>query len=567
MQYTMKSWLKYFLFAGFFNICLNLVYLAVPFYVMVVYDRALYSFSRSTLCTLSAGLLICLAVTALLDYLRSRLMDQVGNDVVQRLSTVVFNQMHRDAMAPGEDGYSTGLGDLDLIRRAIVQGRISSVLDFPWILIYLFVLYFIHPLPGMIGIGVVFLTIVFQILIYVLEKRRYIIAGVVQQANQKFAGRIFSHACLVQAMRILPAVEHKYRERDRQCLEIASGADFFQSAAGSAIRMIHMTGPAAVFCAGAFVFFDNEITVGGIFAGTMVAMRIFQCLNLSLTNLQPAVEAKAAWQRIQHRVETKIQKEKLSLPEPEGRLDVNQVNLVIQGRPVLHNITFSLEPGESLGIFGPSPVGKTSLCRALVGVWPIAAGEIRLDKAKISDWPDHQLARYLGYMPQEPELLPGTVVENIARFAIDADPEKVVKAAKSAGVHEDILKLPQGYDTQIGADGTNLSPGQRQIISLARTLYNDPRLVILDEPFTHMDDIGVRQVAITLNHLKQSKTTHVMVTRQAGFLAKMDKVLILKEGQVAMYGPSKEVFAQLAKQQQAVTGAAPQSTQSTGAGI
>ncbi|WP_020588597.1 type I secretion system permease/ATPase [Desulfobacter curvatus] len=567
MQYTMKSWLKYFLFAGIFNICLNVVYLSVPFYIMIVYDRALYSFSRSTLYTLSAGVLICLVVTAMFDYLKHRLMDQAGNDVVQHLNSLVFNQMHKDAAVPGGDADSGGLSDLNLIRRAIVQGRISSVLDFPWILIYLAVLYLIHPLPGMIGIGVVFLVAVFQILVYILEKRNYTIADVIQQSNQKFADKIFSHAYLIQSMRMGPAAERKYRERERQGLKMAAGADFFQSLAGAAIRMIHMIGPTAVFCAGAFVFFDNEITVGGIFAGAMVAVKIFQSLDNSLTNLQPAVQANAAWQRIKHRVEISAQREKLSLPEPEGRLDVNQLNLVIQGRPMLYNVTFSLEPGESLGIFGPSPVGKTSLCRALVGVWPIAAGEVRLDKAKISDWPDRQLAQYLGYMPQEPELLPGTVVENIARFAKDADSEKVVKAAKSAGVHEAILKMPKGYDTHIVADGANLSPGQRQIISLARTLYNDPRLVILDEPFTHMDDIGIKQVAATLNHLKQSKITHVMVTRQVGFLAKMDKVLILKEGKVAMYGPSKAVFAQLAKQQQAANGVVPLSNPSTGARI
>lgn len=237
------------------------------------------------------------------------------------------------------------------------------------------------------------------------------------------------------------------------------------------------------------------------------------------------------------------------MPPPEGALAAESLSLILDGRGVLHNVSFALQPGESLGITGPSAAGKTCLCKALLGIWPLARGVVRLDGADIAQWPDEELLRYVGYMPQEPELFAASVAENIARLQ-KVDSEKVVAAAQKAGIHEMLLKLPQGYETKIDHKGSKLSAGQRQLISLARALYDQPKLVVLDEPHTHLDDLGLRFLAQALRNMKQDAITVVVVTDRSHLLAGMDKLLILRDGQVALYGPSKEVLAQFTNRQQ-----------------
>jgi ABC-type protease/lipase transport system fused ATPase/permease subunit len=219
----------------------------------------------------------------------------------------------------------------------------------------------------------------------------------------------------------------------------------------------------------------------------------------------------------------------------------------------LYNISFALEPGETLGVLGPSASGKTSLCKVLLGIWPAAAGKIRLDGAEISMWPRGDLGQYLGYMPQEPELFAGSVADNISRFAA-MDSEKIVTAAQKAGVHEMILKLPQGYETKIDQTGKNLAAGQRQLISLARAVYGEPKFVVLDEPHTHLDESGLKVVVAALKNLKQENITTIVVSDRPNLIVTMDKLLVIKEGQVAMYGPGKEVLSQLTKSSQQAAG-------------
>lgn len=559
MQQITKTWMKYFLFAGVFTACINLIYLGIPFYMMVVYDRALFSFSRATLYTLSAGVLTCLVVMAALDYLRMRLRHQAGNDIAARMRPFVFRQMQKEAVLPAVDGYKSGWSDLERLRVAIGSGRIFYLIELVWIPVFLAVLYLLHPLPGLVAAGSVLLAAGFQALVYYAEKRRYTLADTARNAGAGFSAAALVHARLVASMKMAPRLEERIVGNDEKAVVILDDAGRLHAAAGSAVRMLHLAGPAAVFCAGAFAFINEEVTVGVIFAGAMITVRIFQPLEGILERMKEMAEAAAAYRRLKMRVETQPEEERLSLPAPEGRVEVDKMTLTVGGKPVLHNIRFSLEPGESLGIFGPASVGKTALCRALLGVWAPAAGDVRLDKANISHWPEEELGRYLGYLPQDPQLLPGTVADNISRFS-GQPAEKTVRAARAANAHELVLKLPQGYDTQVAAGGSNLSAGERQMISLARALYNDPKFVVMDEPFTHLDDAGVKRAVLALNSLKQARVTHVVVTRQPNLLANMDRVLMLKEGQVAMYGPPKEVFAQIAKQQQAASGAAPRQT-------
>ena len=548
MQNMLKFGFKYLVFVGIFGVCINLIYLAIPVYMMIVYDRVLFSFSRATLYTLSAGVLISLVIMALMDYLRMRILGQAGNSLVQKMTPFVVKSMHQDAAGHTGQGYKRGLYDLEMVKNAVVHGHIFYLLDLPWVLIYLGVLYLLHPLVGAVAIAGVFMAALFQILLRRLEKKRYVIADVAFQDNAEFIRTGLQHAGLISSMGLLGAFTGKYRDRYQKIITERSGADAFHALATAVVRLVQVTALAAVFGMGAFVFFSDEITAGAIFAGVIVLARVFYPFERSLSDMKASIEAMAAYRRLRQFVDTREPKKKLSLPAPVGKFDAEAITLAVKGRTILNNISFALEPGETLGIIGPTAAGKTSLCRVLLGIWPALAGKVRLDGAQIAQWPDAELGKYVGYMPQEPELFAATVAENISRLQ-PVESERVVKAAQKAGVHQMILKLAQGYDTKIDLTGKNLAAGQRQLISMARAVYDDPKFVVLDEPQTPLDDLGLRILGTALNNLKQDRTTTVVVTDRPNILVAMDKLLVIKEGQVAMYGPGKEVLAQLTNRQ------------------
>jgi PrtD family type I secretion system ABC transporter len=517
--------------------------------MMVIYDKVLFSFSTASLFTLATGIMISLVIMALIDYCRARMLAQAGDDLVRRMMPYVFKSMQADAAGIQRSGYTRGLWDLELLRDAFVRGHLLNVLDLPWVLVYLAVLYIIHPTMGFVAMGGVVLITLFQLLLKRIETKRYTVADVTFQAGVDFAANCLHHAQLISGLGMFSAAMAQYRARYEKSLAERSGADAFHAAFGTVIRLLQVVGVVAVFTTGAFVFFADEITGGGIFAGVIIMARLFYPYERSLLSMKSAVEAAAAYKRLKQFVNTQDAKPKLSLPPPEGRFSAESVALSINSRTVLFNISLALEPGETLGIIGPSASGKTCLCKVLLGIWPPLAGKVRLDGAELSQWPEEELGQYLGYMPQTPELFPGSVAENISRFE-QIDSEKVVNAARRAGVHDIILKLPQGYETRIDQTGKNLAAGQRQLISLARALYGDPKFVVLDEPHTHLDDLGLRMVLTALNNLKQEQVTTIMVSDRPNLIMNMDKLLVIKEGQTAMYGPGKEVLTKLANNKQ-----------------
>lgn len=553
MRTMMKPWSKYVLIAGLFGVCSNVLYLALPLYMTIVYDRVLFSFSIATLSTMLVGVLICLVMMALLEYFRMRIMGHVGNTLARELVPSALEDL-LGTMDIDRNGYERGLEDLERVRNALVQGQILPLLDLPWMLLFLGVLLAIDPLAGGVACAAVLMAALFQFLLGVLENKRYTIAEVAFQANTDFARNCLHHVDLVVGMGMLPSVQQRYGERSRKILTLLAEADTLYAALGSMVRFFHPLTLAVVFAAGVYVYFSEQITTGAIFALVMISARIFSPLERSLTGMKSAIEALAAYKRLRHFVHLHDRPSKLALPEPQGRFAAETVSLAINARPVLQNISFLLEPGESLGILGNSAAGKTSLCKLLLGIWPPTAGKIRLDGAEISHWPQEQWGQYVGYMPQESALFPVSVAENIARL-MPVDPEQVVLAAQKAGVHEMILQLPQGYDTLIDKTGKNLAAGQRQLIALARALYGAPKLVVLDEPHAHLDELGIRRVAQTLSTLQQEKITTIVVTDRSNLIVQLDKLLVMNEGQPVLYGPGKEVLNELARRQQSQQGA------------
>lgn len=542
MQKMIRAWLKYLIFAAIFGCCVNLIYLALPVYIMVVYDRVLFSFTRASLYALGAGVLICLFFMAVLDYLKQKMMAQAGRELEVRMRSAVIACMFQGA------GYDRGLRDLEILRTGVVEGKLFYILDLPWVGLYLWGLVIIHPLIGAVAGGAVFISVVAQILLRLFENRQYILADVALHANERRIKNLLFGRRIIQGMGMLPAVQEKFEKQDQKAGWTAQKAESAHAFIGSLTGMIHLIGLAGVFTAGAYVFFSEQITGGAIFATVLMAVRLFLPFQHSLENMRAAIETQGAYRRLKAFVKIDPLKPQFSLPDPKGSLAVEQAGLTMAGKAVLTNISLDLAPGEFLGVLGPACAGKTSLCRMILGILPLARGKVCLDGAEIRLWPKKELGRYVGYMSQEPVLFEASVAENIARLE-QIDSDKVIQAAKKAGIHEMILKLPNGYDTQIEQNGANLAASQKQLLCLARAIYGAPKFVVMDEPHTFLDENGFKLLVGCLNQLKQEKTTVVMVTDKTNLLAGSNKILVVKEGQAAMYGPAGEVLARLQGQQ------------------
>jgi PrtD family type I secretion system ABC transporter len=286
-----------------------------------------------------------------------------------------------------------------------------------------------------------------------------------------------------------------------------------------------------------------------IIAASIIMGRALAPIDQAMATWKMTVEARGAYRRLNAVMQAIQKRPTLDLPAPTGKLAVEGASVAVEGKFILRNITFTLEPGDFMALIGPSAAGKTTLCRVILGLWPSMGGKVRLDGADVFEWESEKLGPHIGYLPQDVELFPGTVSANIARLS-EPDSEKVVAAAKMAGVHELILSLPKGYDTDIGEAGRNLSGGQRQRIGLARALYGEPKLVILDEPNSNLDDVGEAALLRALLQLKQRKATIIVVTHKPAILSSVDKILMLSDGQMAMFGPRQEVLARLTQRQQ-----------------
>lgn len=557
MRDQLKFWFNYFAFISFFGMCINLIYLIVPIYMLVIYDRVLFSFSLATLMTLSSLTLFSLITMGILDYIRSRMLLKAGFDMEKKLFTHVLTTMHSHAVDVNKPGYSQGLQDLMCFADAIKNFKILKFMDFPWMVIYLLVLYVVHPVIGFVATTGLAMVALFQYLLRILNKKRYIGSQPIVAVGHRFLSATLRNAELISGMGMLTHVAEKYRRAHRQVEINQYGAESNRCIIGAVKSTLQGIFIAGVFGTGAYLFFIHEITVGMIFASVILMIRLFSPLDAGFESIKASVEALAAYKRLSHFVDMKEKKTTLSLPRPEGLLQAEGVTLIIQNRTLLRNVSFQLEPGETLGVFGPAAAGKTALIRVVLGIWQAQTGKMRLDGAEISQWEKEALGTYLGYLPQETDLFPGTLAENIARLKT-VDSDKVILAAKKALCHEMILKLPQGYDFMVDSTGRNLSCSQRQQIALARALYDAPQVVVLDEPHLNLDDACFKALFVSLHALRKEKKTVVIVTDRPTLLVNTDKLLMLKDGQVAMFGPSKDVLAALTKQQQAGTPARQQ---------
>jgi PrtD family type I secretion system ABC transporter len=421
--------------------------------------------------------------------------------------------------------------------------------DLPWVPLYLLVIYLMHPLLGWLAIGGAVVLLVLGLFQEFLTGKRFAAAKTIETRSANLVSVGLRSAEVLTGMNMVRGFVDHWKKRQDQAVYLQTNAFRFSGLFTSLSMGFRVAMQVFVYGLGAYLVLQNESTVGIMIAASIITRQALNPIEQLMSTWKQTVETRGALKRLERLFDRADTPTSMELPRPEGKLDAEAVTLHLANRPVLQNITFGLAPGELMGLIGPSGAGKSSLCRVLLGIWPGTSGKVRLDGADIFTWDGQSLGEHIGYLPQDVELFAGTVSENIARMGtIDSD--KVVHAATLAGVHEMILRLPQGYDTQIGEGGSNLSGGQRQRIGLARVFYGDPRLVILDEPNSNLDEPGEKGLLGALMELKKQKVTTIMVTHKPSLLSFADKVLLLKDGQMVMFGPRDEVFQKLAGSRQ-----------------
>lgn len=527
----------------------NILYLSGSFFMLEIYDRVLPSRSVPTLVGLAILIGILYTFQGILDLIRNRVLVRIGASVDESLSGRIYEILidlpFRSNRAPR--GLEP-IHDLDQVRGFLSGSGPTALFDLPWIPLYVFVAYLFHPVIGYVAGGGAVVLFLLTALAEVLARKpmRNAVEHGIRRSLLADASR--RNAEVLRAMGFGGRLGGLWAQANDQYIASHRRASDISGGLGALSKVLRMILQSAVLGVGAYLVLRGEATAGIIIASAILTSRALAPVELAIANWKGFLTARQSWRRLAALLRSvPAAAQAHPLPRPSRSLDVEAASAVPPGtdKLVVHDVTFRLQQGTVLGIIGPSASGKSSLVRLLVGVWRPARGNVRLDGAALDQWHPEALGKHLGYLPQDVELFAGTVADNIARFATRPDAEAVIGAAKAAGVHEMILRLPDGYDTQIGESGAVLSAGQRQRVALARALYGDPFLVVLDEPNSNLDAEGEEALAGALNAIRARKGIAVVVAHRANALAAVDTILVLGGGRMQAFGPKDAVLSRL----------------------
>lgn len=531
-----------------FSFFINLLMLVPSFYMLQVYDRAVSSGSEATLLMLTLIMVFLMITLGSLEWVRSRIMVRVSTRLEHELGTRFYDASFKLALDSGGVNASTQpLSDLNGLRQFLTGNGLFAFFDAPWLPIYLAVMFFFHPWFGWLGL----ISAVLLVTLAMLNER--LTQKPLQQANREqmlateLTGKSLNNAEVIAAMGMLPNLRRRWLDRVRKVMILQSRASDRAGAIASISKTFRQLVQSLILGLGAYLAINQEISAGLMIAGSILLGRALAPIDQMIGAWKSFIGARSQYGRL-HDLLAKVAQEptRMSLPAPIGSIKVENLHAgaPTSTKAIIRNITFQVTPGTAVGIVGPSGSGKSTLARALLGIWPALEGHVRLDGADISHWRREDLGHHLGYLPQDVELFEGSIADNIARLG-ELDANAVVAAAQMAGVHGLILQSPQGYDTRIGANGCGLSGGQRQRIGLARALYGNPKLLILDEPNSNLDETGEAMLALALQKMKQRGTTLFVVTHRPNVLAQLDSLIVMNAGEMALCGPRDKVLKQL----------------------
>ncbi|MNF33371.1 ATP-binding cassette, subfamily C, exporter for protease/lipase [Pseudomonas linyingensis] len=530
-----------------FSGVINLLMLTPAVYMLQVYDRALVSSNVTTLLMLTLLVVGLYILMGMLEMVRSSVLIRVGNRLDMMLNQRVFTAAFERNLRRAGGNPSQALQDLSQVRQFLTGNGLFAFFDAPWTPIYLVVISLVHPLLGVITLIGSLLLVGLAWLTETSTRKPLAEANQAAMTSAAYANNNLRNAEVIEAMGMLPAIRQRWFGNHLRILELQSLASDRAAWITGLTRFVRITLQSLILGAGALLAIQGEITPGMMIACSILGGRALAPVEQAIATWKQLLSSRTAWARLSALLQDfPARKESMPLPKPTGILSVEGAFANAPGTnlPILRAISFNLSPGEALGVIGPSASGKSTLARLLVGIWPAQAGKVRLDGADVFQWNKEELGPWLGYLPQDVELFEGTIAENIARFG-EVDGDAVIQAARQAGVHEMILRLPQGYDTRLSADGGALSGGQKQRVALARALYGDPSLIVLDEPNSSLDDVGEAALIQALSDLKRRGKTLVLISHRPTVLNIVDKILLLREGTVNMFGNRDEVFAAL----------------------
>ena len=537
-----------FVAVGLFSFAINLLLLTIPLYMLQLFDRVLTSRSEDTLIALSVAAGGAILTLAALEAVRSFVMIRLSNWLDTQLSGELLGGSVIDGLARGGEASVQGLRDLLTFRTFLTGPAIFPFLDAPWTPLFIAVIFLFHPLLGWLSIAGATVLFAMALINEVSTRDLLMLSGGASIRSLRVAESAVRNADVIEAMGMMPNIVRRWRVENAAMLDLQAKASRRSGAITAASRFFRLFLQVAMLGVGAWLAIHDEITPGAMIAGSILLGRALAPVEQAIGSWKSAVAARGAYGRIKRQLDAMTPRaEAMALPAPAGKFSVEGMSYVYPGasEPVLRAIDFRLEPGESVGLIGPTAVGKTTLARLAVGNLRPSAGHIRLDTADVAQWDPVDLGQYIGYLPQDVELFAGTVRENIARMA-EGDAEQVVAAAQLAGVHEIILSLPAGYETDIGEGGAVLSGGQRQRIGLARAVFGNPKFVVLDEPNANLDHDGEVALLETVARLKAQGATMIIIAHRPSVLRNVDKILVLRGGAIQMFGARDEVLAKLA---------------------
>lgn len=530
-----------------FSFFINLLAFTSPLYMLQIYDRVIGSRSETTLLGITLLVGYLLITNALLEMLRSRLMVQAGQAFDSKLAGAVFDATHSAGLHFPRLAQGQSLRDLDSVREFVAGPGLIALCDLPWMPIFIAACFILHPWFGLIAIAGALLILVLTIASELATTRPLGLASKSSAAATQRAVSALRNAEVIQAMGMLGVLRNAWLERHNEALDLQAAAGGRSGLIAAASRFVRMFLQTMILGLGAYLAIHNQISPGMIIAASIFVGRALAPVEGVVGNWKGMTSARNSWTRLVKLFAVAGEpKQQLALPRPQGHLKLVSVTAgpPEQAYVTLHHISFEAQPGEVIGLVGPSAAGKSSLARVITGVWPPSSGQVRLDGADLAHWNPEQLGRHLGYLPQDIELFSGTVAQNIARFQ-RTDSEAIIETARLCGCHEMIQELPDGYNTHIGEGGAALSGGQRQRIGLARAFFGRPSLVVLDEPNASLDNSGEDVLINAIRRFRSFGCTIVLITHKVNVLAVADKILVLANGRVQSFGSREEVLGPL----------------------
>lgn len=533
--------------AGVFSAFINLLMLVPSLYMLQVYDRVLASGNQTTLLMLTIMVVGTYLLMNGLELVRSFLLIRVGDQFDRQLNQRVYTAAFEQNLQRAGGNAGQALNDLTTVRQFVSGNGLFAFFDAPWFPVYLAVIFLFDWVLGVFAVGGTLLLIGLAWANEMVSRKPLAEANAMSIAAGNLATNNLRNAEVIEAMGMLPNLMGRWYQLHSRFLKLQGEASERAGVVTALSKFARVSLQSLILGLGALLALENRITPGMMIVGSILMGRALAPVDQLINVWKGWSATRSAYQRLAELLTAHPPRERgMALPRPAGQLVLEAVTATPPGSsvPALRNLQFQLPPGEVLGVIGPSGSGKSTLARLLVGVWPASAGKVRLDGADVYQWNKDELGPHVGYLPQDIELFGGTVSENIARFG-EVDPQKVIAAATLAGVHDQVLQFPKGYDTVLGDGGAGLSGGQKQRIGLARALYGDPALIVLDEPNSNLDDLGEQALLAALNQLRQQGKTLVVVSHRTSILAVTTRLLLLRQGGLQAYGPTRDVLSEL----------------------